>query len=106
MKKNNIFITGYAKLPKGITATEIYNEIVIGIIINRCSGEIQDVECSFVTDTAKKYAKNLLIGKNLNNVKEIVGDIEDNYFGMAKKSFIAVLINCYERYKIIMNKEN
>ena len=104
MKKYNVFITGYAKLPKGITAAEIYNEIVIGIIVNRYSGEIQDMECSFVTDTAKKYAKELLIGKNLNNIKEIVSDIEDNYFGMAKKSFIAVLINCHERYKIILSK--
>ncbi|MCC9293310.1 DUF3870 domain-containing protein [Clostridium sp. WLY-B-L2] len=105
MKKDNIFITGYAKLPKGITASQLYGgEVVIGVIVNRYSGEIQDIECSFVTDTAKKYAKELLIGRNLNDIREIVSDIEDNYFGMAKKSFIAVLINCYERYKIIVKK--
>ncbi len=105
LKQDNIFITGYAKLPKGITASQLYGgEVVIGVIVNRYSGEIQDIECSFVTDTAKKYAKELLIRKNLNDIEGIVSDIEDNYFGMAKKSFIAVLINCYERYKMIVKK--
>lgn len=105
LKKDIIFITGYAKLPNGITVTELYNEMVMGVILNRHSGEIKDVECSFITSTAKKYTRELLIGRNLNDAKEIMRDIEDNYFGMAKKSFMAVLMNCYERYKMI-SREN
>jgi hypothetical protein len=105
LKKDNIFITGYAKLPKGITASQLYGgEIVIGIILNRYSSRILDAECSFVTDTAKKYAKELLVNKDLNDIDEIIADVEDNYFGMAKKSFIAVLTNCYEKYRIMVDR--
>lgn len=101
MKKNDIYIASYAKFPSGITASTLYKEVVLGIILDRYSGEIKDVECSFVTRTARQYVKELLMGRSLNDVEEIIKDVEDNYFGMAKKSFVAVLINSYKRYKII-----
>ena len=63
MKKNKIFISAYSKLPKGISATELYTKTAMAIIIDRNTGKIYDVECTLATEVAKRYIKNILTNK-------------------------------------------
>jgi len=95
---NRIFISGYAKLPKGITASELYGVIVVGLLINRNTGEILDAEASLVTDVARTFFKNHLIGENINNIDFIEKTFRDCYFGSARKAIISALRTCYEKY--------
>ncbi|QXE19633.1 hypothetical protein B5S50_12815 [Clostridium sp. 001] len=106
LKRNKIFVSGYAKLPGGITATEVYTEIAMTAVLDRVTGEIYEIECTLVTNTAREYIKKLLAGRNINDIDDMVKDIADNYFGIAKKAIIASLTNCYERYILITKSGN
>ncbi|RKD20935.1 protein of unknown function [Caminicella sporogenes DSM 14501] len=102
MEPYEIFITGYAKLPKGITATELYHVIAVGLIVDKYTGKILDVDCSLVTRVAKQFIKNLVVGKNLKDFDSIQNDLKNHYYGSAKKALISAFKTCHEKYKQIM----
>ena len=107
MKPDEIFITGYAKLPKGITAAELYIVIAVGLIIDRRTGTILDADCSLVTRVAREFFKKLVVGKNINDYEEIQDLFIKKYFGSAKKALISALKICNEKYKqILENSED
>lgn len=101
MEPNEIFLTGYAKLPKGITATELYHVIAVGLIVNKETGIIVDADCSLVTRVAKEFFKELVVGKNLNDYQELQAVFKEKYYGSAKKALISALKTCNEKFKQI-----
>lgn len=105
MDKNTVFITGYAKLPEGITAKEMYKVICIGLLLDGESGRILDADCTLVTTTARAIVKDILTEKNINNMDEILQEIEARYWGHAKKAVVAAIKMCAERfYAFNLNK--
>lgn len=98
VEKRDIFLTGYAKLPRGITATELYSVIAVGIVVEYPSGCIKDVDCSLVTNTAKGFVKELIVGKNLKDVDLIESELNNYYYGSARKALISAFKTCYEKF--------
>lgn len=99
-KDEEILITGYAKLPKGITASEMYGGIIaVGLVVNRESGEIIDSDCTLITRVAKDFVNKIVIGRNLNNLEAIEENLQNNYLGSAKKAIISALRICQEKYR-------
>ncbi len=96
--KDEVFVTGYAKLPQGITAREMYSVICVGILVDRESSKIVDAECSLVTGLAKRVFRELVVGKDLDNMKLIETDFNACYNGSAKKALISALRTCNEKY--------
>lgn len=106
MECSEVFVTGYAKLPKGITATELYKVIAVGLIVDKETGVIVDADCSLVTRVAREFFKELVLGKNLNDYGEIQSLFMKKYFGSAKKALISALKTCHERYKQILENDD
>lgn len=106
MEHHELFITGYAKLPQGITATELYRVIAVGLIVDRQSGEILDADCSLVTRVARDFVKKLIIGKDLKEIEEIQREFSKKYYGSAKKALISALRTCNEKYNQILNNDS
>jgi hypothetical protein len=102
MSENEILVTGYARLPQGITATELYSIVAVGLIVDRESGVILDADCSLVTDVAKSFVRRLLKGHNLSDMEEIERLFTKHYFGSAKKALITAVKTCQEKYKTII----
>lgn len=98
MEKQEIFISGYAKLPQGITATELYSVIAVGMVLDKETGVICDVDCTLSTDVAKSFVKKLIIGKNLNDLEAIEKAFNETYFGSAKKALLSAIRIANERY--------
>ncbi|MCT4633303.1 MAG: DUF3870 domain-containing protein [Firmicutes bacterium] len=98
MEKRDIFLTGYAKLPRGITATELYSVIAVGIVVEYPSGNIKDVDCSLVTSTAKVFVKDMMVGKNIMDFDVIERDFNTVYFGSARKALISAVKSCHEKF--------
>jgi len=96
-----VFVTGYAKLPQGITAREMYTVICVGMLVDKESGEVVDAECSLVTSLAKRVFHELVVGKNINDVDAIEKGFVECYYGSAKKALISALRTCHEKYKQI-----
>jgi hypothetical protein len=101
VEPNEIFVTGYAKLPKGITATELYHVIAVGLIVDKETGIIVDADCSLVTRVAKEFFKELVVGQNLNDCQELHALFKDKYYGSAKKALLSALKTCNEKFKQI-----
>lgn len=102
MRKPEIFVTGYAKLPQGITAAELYSIIAVGMVVDRESGHIYDVDCTLATSVGKKFVQDLVVGQNLNNIEGIETLFIENYYGSARKALISAVRTCNEKYKQIL----
>ncbi len=101
-----IFITGYAKLPNGITASQLYSVIVVGVIANHDTGEVIDVDCSLVTSVARRFVEQIVVGKNLNNYSDIAKDISARYHGSARKALLSAFKIICEKYKNLLENES
>lgn len=99
--KNEVFVTGYAKLPQGITASELYTVICVGLLVDRESGVILDAECSLVTSLAKRVFKTLVVDQNIREIELIEKKFVDHYFGSAKKALISAMRTCHEKFSQI-----
>jgi hypothetical protein len=99
--ENKVFVTGYAKLPQGITASELYTVICIGLLVDRNTGIIEDAECSLVTSLAKRIFKELVVGHDLKDIVEIESGFIEHYFGSAKKALISAMRTCNEKFNQI-----
>jgi hypothetical protein len=91
MESNEILITGYAKLPQGITAKELYSVIAVGVIVEKNSGVIIDSDCSLATQIAKDFVRSILVGCSLSDID----------YGSARKAIISAVKTCAEKYKQI-----
>jgi len=105
MKAKQIFVTGYAKLPQGITAAELYSVIAVGLVVDIESGEIIEADCSLVTETGRRFVKQIIEGKNMKDIELITEEIKGRYFGNAKKAIISALKMCAEKYQAAMAED-
>lgn len=96
--KNQVFVTGYAKLPQGITASELYHVICIGLLVDTTNGLILDAECSLVTNLARRVFKELVLNKDIRKIDDIEAEFVEVYYGSAKKALISALKTCHEKY--------
>ncbi len=95
--KNEVFVTGYAKLPQGITASELYTVICVGLLVDKETGIILDAECSLVTNLAKSVFKSLVVDHDLNDIEMIEAGFVKHYYGSAKKALISAMRTCHEK---------
>ncbi len=101
MNHHSIFISGYAKLPHGITASALYTVIAVGMIIDEKSGVIEDIDCSLATSIAIDFIKQLLIGKNIMDYDGIVEIFSKRYHGTARKAILSAIKSVNEKYKLL-----
>lgn len=98
MERNELFITGYAKLPQGITATELYAVIAVGMLIDHETGIIYDVDCTLATEMAKQFVKRLVNGKSIYDLDSIDAVFNEKYHGSAKKALMSAIRIINEKY--------
>ncbi len=105
MEKNEIFIAGYAKLPQGITASELYTVIAVGMLVDYDDGTIYDVDCTLATDMAKQFVKRLVNGKNICDLESLEAAFNEKYFGSAKKALLSAIRIINEKYVNIKKEQ-
>ncbi|MGE5704292.1 MAG: DUF3870 domain-containing protein [Clostridia bacterium] len=98
---SSIACVGYARLPDGITAKEVYGVFGIGLLIDPSTGEIIDAVSTLVTDKGNEFIAAMLIGHNIlhDGLDEPIAMIERRYFGAGKKSIIAAIKDAYEKFE-------
>lgn len=94
-----IFVTGYAKLPQGIAAKELYNSVAVGMILNKNSGCIIDIDISLATSTGKAFVKEIVVGNCILNIDCLIGELEKRYLGHAKNAIISALRCAHQKYE-------
>ena len=105
MKDKEILLTGYAKLPSGITAKELYEVVALALVVDYNTGMILKVDSTLATNVAKNFVKKLIINKNINDVREIEVGFEKYYYGSAKNALVSALKSCKYQYDQIRDSK-
>ena len=97
-----VLFSGYAKLPVGITAAEMYKVIGVIVVVDMKSGLIVKADCTLATELARQY-----IGYNLSNgYEELQNILERQYQGSAKKAVATAMRIIYDKYRSFKNGES
>ncbi|MGI5971917.1 MAG: DUF3870 domain-containing protein [Oscillospiraceae bacterium] len=100
-----VLISGYAKLPANITSEEIFHTAVVVVLVDLQVGTIVKAECSTVTNVAKEFIANLMVGYNLSDgIDMLIQRINQTYYGQAKKAIITSIKMIYAKYQEITEK--
>jgi hypothetical protein len=95
-----VLFSGYAKLPTGITATELYRVIGLVILIDMETETIVEADCTLATSVARNHVSQTLMGQTLKNGPEpLVRLIDQVYQGSAKKAIITAIRISYDKYR-------
>ncbi|QJW49090.1 DUF3870 domain-containing protein [bacterium BFN5] len=95
-----VLFSGYAKLPTGITASELYKIIGVIVLVDMKTGEIVEADCTLATQLARKHVSSALVGHTLTNGPDHLSDLIDRiYQGNAKKAIITALRIIYDKYR-------
>ena len=99
-ERNTVLLSGYAKLPTNITAEMVYEMLAVAVLFDRRSGIILEAEASMVTNIARKFIAELLVGYNLNDgPDELMEDFETYYHGNAKRALETAMRMIFSKYQ-------
>lgn len=99
-KHESVFFSGYAKLPSGITATEMYRIIGVMIVVDMETETVMEADCTLITETGRNFVRNIIAGFCLaNGIEPLLRTIDLRYQGNAKKAIISALKIIYDKYK-------
>ena len=98
--QNSVLVSGYAKLPTSITAENVFNILAVAVVFDARTGIILDAEASLITELAKRFIAELLVGYNLNDgPDELMNAFEKHYHGNAKKALETAMRMVFSRYQ-------
>lgn len=98
-ERNNILISGYAKLPANTTAEAVYNMLAVVVCFDKRSGIIQQAEVTVVTGLARDFVADLMIGYNLNDGPDALIELFDStYYGHAKRAMETAIRTVFAKY--------
>ncbi len=105
--EHSIYLSAHSKLPSDMPSAEIYKAIDIGLVINLESGVIEDASITLLTDEARNFLKQIIIGYNIDkqSVEPLIETIRKRYLGASQKAICVTLRLIYEKY-INWSQEN
>lgn len=98
--ENTVYFISYAKLPTEISAANMHKVVGVGMIINTDTGVIEDTSCTLITEEARNFLKQVLIGYNLheNGIDPLVERVKYRFHGSAQKAICVAMKGTYEKY--------
>lgn len=104
--EKSIYISAHAKLPLDMPSAEMYKAVDIGLVINEMTGEIEDTSITLLTDEARNFLKQLIVGYNLNggSIDPLLEIIKARYLGASQKAICVALKLIFEKYQERRNK--
>ncbi|HWR29134.1 MAG TPA: DUF3870 domain-containing protein [Negativicutes bacterium] len=101
-----VLFSGYAKLPVGITASEMYKVIGVILVIRVETGEIVEADCTLATNVAREYVARILTGQSLKHGPDgVLRNVDKRYQGSAKKAIMTSLRIIYDKYRSFMEEQ-
>ncbi len=98
-RENTILVVGQAKPSKDDAIYNLHGEFYISLVLDRESGEIQDMDCNTILEVTKKFVASMLIGKSIrDDVQVMEKEIKERYFALTQKPLIACIKDAHNRY--------
>lgn len=101
MNDNNfVLFSGYARLPKGTSSSNMHETMAMVVLIDLDSETIVEAECTLSTPTSDRYVASLLVGQSIaGGVVGLCRKLERCYGGNAQKSITTALHSIYNNYR-------
>jgi hypothetical protein len=105
-----ILVSGHAKYPQDAAARSVYERFTVTVLVDTESWTPIEIEVTLITKTAREFISEKLRNYSLlNSPEDIITDIENSYFGGAKKTIIAAIRNLFhnisEVYQILQSSK-
>lgn len=105
-KKSTIYITGIAHANSTDPITVKYNIFFLGVIIDKNTSEVVDLACNAISNTTVEFIKSIIIGHNIvNDIKEIIKEIQERFFGTSQKALVVALKDAHNKYLAELKKQ-
>ncbi len=95
-----VYFISYSRLSNSIPAGKLLDTVGVGLIINQATGIIEDTSCTLLTEEAKQFLKDILVGYNIhkNSIEGLQERIVQRYHGMSQKALCVAVAGACERY--------
>jgi len=95
-----VYFISYSRLSKSIPAGKLLDVVGVGLIIHQETGVIEDISCTLLTEEAKLFLKDIIIGFNLHTqpIETLIKNVTERYHGMSQKAVCVAINDAYERY--------
>jgi hypothetical protein len=98
------FLAGHAKLPQGMAAKSVYEDLALTVEIEPVHHVVLRAACTLVTDLGRDYISEMMVGRCMRDgIEPILADLRKYYFGAAQNALAAALKDlqrCYERWTL------
>jgi len=100
LRPDTIVISGYARLPKDITAKHVFGSLTIELEIDLVDYTIVDFSCTLVPSLGGKILHNALVGNKVEEgIEKAIIQLEGRFFSVTRRAVIAALEDAYRWYK-------
>lgn len=107
MFKETIICTGYARLPDGMAAKNLFGVMGIGFEIDAKTDEIINASCTFVTNMCSDFIQTIFVGHNMNlGLDQQIENFERRYYGLGKKAIVVAIKDAYSQFLIYKSSKN
>lgn len=94
------FYTGYARLPEGITAAEMYGLVGIALEVRDDSGVVVAADCTLATGLGRDFFSRLVVGSRLDaDFEHLVSQVRSRYHGGAQRAILTALRITRDKYR-------
>ena len=98
--ENAVYVAGIAKTGKEDSISAMYQNLSLGLVVDRTTGQILDLGCM---EETVYFVRQLLVGKRLvEDTKEIVELLCTRFFALSQKALIAALYDAKNHYLMAM----
>lgn len=103
--EETVYFISYAKLPTEISAANMHRVVGVGMVINYHTGIIEDTSCTLITEEARNFIKQTIVGYNLHDgVEALIEKIKYRFHGVSQKAICVAVKGTYERYMTWKNE--
>ncbi|HZJ03495.1 MAG TPA: DUF3870 domain-containing protein [Thermoleophilia bacterium] len=104
MVGNEAVVCGYAKLPSGTAAGQVYQMLVLVARVDRRTHIVQAASITLITPVAREWVESILLGSHLvDGQVAVLDEFETNYNGGAQKAIKQAYRDLCERYAELPN---
>ncbi|WP_042476334.1 DUF3870 domain-containing protein [Bacillus ndiopicus] len=105
MRSTTIICTGYARLPEGMAAKNLYGVMGIGFEIDSETDRIINVSSTFVTSMCSDFLQSIFVGHDMKlGLEEQIEQFENRYFALGKKAVSVAIRDAHNQFLIYKNK--
>ncbi|GGF55649.1 hypothetical protein GCM10011519_31950 [Marmoricola endophyticus] len=92
-------VAGYAQLPQSTGAGVMWRHLTIIVRVDPTTHRVVDASTTLATRIADEFVHQLLIGRDLTaDQADLIGALEQRYFGNGRKAIIGACRDLTERY--------